>query len=87
MITDYIVIAKQAGVPRNPKPTNGYETQLVNLQKNQDTFDKSWEEAKRLYDEFLAKEDSLGLSTARQRLALLFTKAQQEGWQVDGQLV
>jgi hypothetical protein len=87
MSTDYVVIAKQAGVPRYPKPTNSYETQLINLQKSQVTFDVSWGEAKRLYDEFLVKEDNLGLSTACDRLALLTTKAQQERWQVDGKLV
>lgn len=84
---DYIAAAKQAGVPKSPDPSNPYETQLVGLQKSQATFDQSWKEAKRLYGEFLEKNDGAGISTGRRRLALLVTKAQQEQWLVDGQTV
>jgi hypothetical protein len=78
---DYIAAAKQAGVPKAPDPGNGYEVQLVG-QKSQATFDQSWKEAKRLYGESLAKNDSTKMSTGRRRLALLYTCAQQKGFSV-----
>lgn len=79
---DYIAAAKQAGVPKAPDPGNNYEVQLVGLQKSQATFDESWSKAKDLYKDFLKKNDSTGMSTGRRRLALLYTCAQQKGWQV-----
>lgn len=84
---NYIEIARDAGVPISPNSAIGYETQLVNLQTSQATFDTSWGEAKRLYREFLDKNDNAGVSTGKRRLALLLTKAMEKGWKVDGQLV
>ena len=86
---DYIAAAKKTsgggGLPKYPDPGNQYQKQLVNLQTGQASFDESWGEAKRLYREFVAKNDHMGMLTGETRLALLLTKAQEENWLVDGQ--
>jgi hypothetical protein len=83
---DYIAEAKNTFEfsKVHPDPTNSYEMQLVTSQ-NQSEFNKVWEDSKALFRQY--KDDRIGVSTARRRLALLFKKAQQEGWRVDGQAV
>lgn len=85
---DYIAAAKDisggGGLPKYPDPGNAYEKQLVNLQTGQASFDETWGEAKRLYAEFLAKNDHPGTFVGKRRMAICLTMAQEKGWLVDG---
>lgn len=76
--------AKEDGLPLEPNPGNSFETQLVNLQTSQDSFDISWNDIKDQYSRFLNEGDRNGVTLAVSRARLLITLAQKRGWQIQG---
>jgi hypothetical protein len=59
--------------PLVPRPGNGLEKAWFTL--DGDKVQPTWEHAKELYEQFKSKDDSMGLLTARRRLAFIYQRA------------